>query len=63
VLPESVRGHLRSDLTCVPVPDAPLSTVVIAWPERSRSLAIAAFIRAASAVAARRRSPVAAVPG
>jgi DNA-binding transcriptional LysR family regulator len=62
VLPESVRDRLRTDLTCVPVLDAALSTVVVAWPERSRSLAAAAFVRAAVAVAARRHSPVAAVP-
>ena len=63
VLPESVRGRLRTDLVCVPVLDAPRSTVVIGWPERSRSLAIAAFVRAATAVAARRRPQVVAVPG
>ncbi|MEN3360735.1 MAG: hypothetical protein V7637_4717 [Mycobacteriales bacterium] len=61
-LPESVRGRLRTDLVCVPVLDAPLSTVVIAWPERSRSLATAAFVRAAVAAAGRHHSS-AAIPG
>jgi DNA-binding transcriptional LysR family regulator len=52
VLPESVRGHLRRDLACVPVLDAPTTAVIIAWPERSRSRAVAAFVEAATAVAA-----------
>jgi DNA-binding transcriptional LysR family regulator len=54
VLPDSVRGRLRPDLVAVPLLDAPPSTVVVAWPERSRSLATAAFVRAATAVAAAR---------
>jgi DNA-binding transcriptional LysR family regulator len=55
VLPESVRRHLRDDLVCVPVTDAPPSTILIGWPERSRSRAVAAFVRTATAVAAARR--------
>lgn len=51
VLPESVRRHLREDLVAVPVPDGPRTTVVVAWPERSRSRAVAAFARAAERVA------------
>ncbi|WP_214317876.1 LysR substrate-binding domain-containing protein [Nonomuraea sediminis] len=50
VVPESVRGQLRADLTCVPVLDAPPTTVVLAWPEQARSPALAAFVRAASGV-------------
>ncbi|MFC4534332.1 LysR family transcriptional regulator [Sphaerisporangium dianthi] len=55
VLPESVRGHLREDLTCVPVVDAPRTTLVVAWPEHSRSREVAAFVQIATAVAAERR--------
>ncbi|MFI6596642.1 LysR family transcriptional regulator [Nonomuraea sp. NPDC050536] len=50
VVPESVRGQLRDDLTCVPVLDAAPTTVVLAWPEHARSAALAAFVRAASGV-------------
>jgi DNA-binding transcriptional LysR family regulator len=57
VLPESVRGNLRGDLVCVPVLDAPPTTVLIAWPERSRSRALAAFVRVATEVACRRPLP------
>jgi DNA-binding transcriptional LysR family regulator len=53
VVPTSIRGHLRSDLVSVPVLDAPATTLVLAWPEGSRSRALAAFVRVASAVAAR----------
>ncbi|TCO53101.1 LysR family transcriptional regulator [Actinocrispum wychmicini] len=48
VLPESVRAHLRDDLVTVPVLDGPVTTTVVAWPERSRSRAVAAFVRAAT---------------
>jgi hypothetical protein len=54
VLPESVRDRLRIDLACVPVLDAPMTTVVLAWPANSRSLAVAAFVRAATVAAAAR---------
>lgn len=53
VLPESVLRLLRSDLVGVPVRDAPSTIVVAAWPEQSRSLAVAAFVRAAATVAGR----------
>jgi DNA-binding transcriptional LysR family regulator len=59
VLPESVRAHLRRDLVAVPVTDAPLTRVVLAWPAGSRSRALAAFVRAATEVAQRRCAPVA----
>lgn len=52
VLPESVLGHLRADLVAVPAPDAQPTTVVLAWPEHTRSPAVAGFVRAASLVAA-----------
>lgn len=51
VLPASMRRLLRDDLAAVPVPDAAPSTLVLAWPEASRSPALAAFVRAASAAA------------
>lgn len=62
VLPESVLPHLRGDLVGVPVRDAPSTTVLIAWPERSRSLAVAAFVRAAVTVAGRQQPSVRVVP-
>ncbi|MFC4007506.1 LysR family transcriptional regulator [Nonomuraea purpurea] len=49
--PESVRDQLRRDLVCVPVLDGPPTTVVLAWPERTRSRALAAFVRTATTVA------------
>jgi DNA-binding transcriptional LysR family regulator len=51
VLPSSARRHLRSDLVAVPVLDGPITTVLVAWPERSKSLAVAAFVRVATRVA------------
>jgi DNA-binding transcriptional LysR family regulator len=51
LLPDSIRDRLRPDLVCVPVLDAAMSTLVVAWPERSRSPATAAFVRAALAAA------------
>lgn len=55
VLPASVRQDLRRDLVCVPVSDAPSITVALAWPERSTSRALAAFVRAAATIAEKRR--------
>jgi LysR family transcriptional regulator, benzoate and cis,cis-muconate-responsive activator of ben and cat genes len=49
LLPRSVEHHLRTDLTCVPVTDGPVSTLAIAWPEDSRSKALAALVEAAVA--------------
>jgi DNA-binding transcriptional LysR family regulator len=51
VLPSSVRRQLRTDLVTVPVLDGPITTVLVAWPERSRSRAVAAFVRVAMRVA------------
>jgi DNA-binding transcriptional LysR family regulator len=50
VLPESARSQLRDDVVAVPVVDGPVTTVLVAWPERSRSRAVAAFVRAAVSV-------------
>ncbi|SMD06251.1 LysR family transcriptional regulator [Kibdelosporangium aridum] len=51
VLPESARIGLREDLVAVPVVDGPITTIALGWPERSSSRAVAAFVRAAIAVA------------
>ncbi|MFI6317537.1 LysR family transcriptional regulator [Nonomuraea sp. NPDC050556] len=48
VMPDSVRRHLTDDLVAVPVLDGPVTTILVAWPERSRSRAVAAFVRAAT---------------
>jgi DNA-binding transcriptional LysR family regulator len=61
VVPESVRGHLRHDVVCVPVIDATPTTLTLAWPEAGRSRALAAFVRVATEVAARRRPSLSAV--
>ncbi|WP_198025381.1 LysR family transcriptional regulator [Brachybacterium phenoliresistens] len=47
VLPASVRTQLDPSLACVPVPDAPAVTTVLAWPPHSRSRTVAALVRAA----------------
>jgi DNA-binding transcriptional LysR family regulator len=59
LVPRSVLGLLREDLTCVPVLDAEPTTLLLAWPEGSRSRALAAFVRVAAAVAAHVRAGVA----
>ncbi|MEU6414678.1 LysR substrate-binding domain-containing protein [Microbispora sp. NPDC046933] len=51
LLPESVRDHLPRSLVCVPVPDAPTTTLMLAWPADSRSPELAAFVHAAITVA------------
>jgi len=48
LLPESIRASLRPDLVAIPVLDAEPNTIVLAWSERSRSRAVAAFVRAAT---------------
>ncbi len=53
VVPESVRDRLHAGLTCRPVPDAPATTIAVAWPPGSTSRPVAAFVRAATTVAAR----------
>jgi DNA-binding transcriptional LysR family regulator len=47
VLPQSARGAVPRDLVCVPVIDAPATTLLIAWPQGSHSRVIAAFVQAA----------------
>ncbi|MFI0422358.1 LysR family transcriptional regulator [Spongiactinospora sp. 9N601] len=51
VVPASVSRHLGDELTCVPVVDAPPTTLALAWPEQSRSPALACFVRVAENVA------------
>jgi len=48
VIPESASADLRHDLAAVPVLDAAAVTTVIAWPEHSRSRAVAGLVRAAT---------------
>jgi LysR family transcriptional regulator, benzoate and cis,cis-muconate-responsive activator of ben and cat genes len=50
VLPASAQAQLREDVRAVPVVDARPVTTVIAWPPHSRSLALAALIRTATAL-------------
>jgi DNA-binding transcriptional LysR family regulator len=57
VLPESVRPRLGRDLAAVPVLDAPTVALHVAWPAASTSRAVAAFVRAAAAVAERHAAP------
>ena len=52
LLPRSTEHHLRADLTCVPVTDAPTSILAIAWPDDSRSKPVAALVEAARTVIA-----------
>lgn len=53
VLPESVLPRLGRDLTAVPALDAPTVALHVAWPAASTSQVVAAFVRAATAVAER----------
>lgn len=53
VVPDLTRRQLRPGVVGVPVLDAPTDAILMAWPERSRSRAVAAFVRAGTAVAAR----------
>jgi len=48
IMPESVRTHLRSGHSAVPVLDAPAVTTVIAWPPHSRSKAVADLVQTAT---------------
>lgn len=54
LVPESARSQIRRDLVCVPILDAEPMTLLLAWPESSRSRALAAFVRTATEVAAAR---------
>jgi DNA-binding transcriptional LysR family regulator len=51
VLPDSVRQRAWPDVVCVPLLDAPPTAVVVAWPERTTSRAVAALIRASAEAA------------
>ncbi|MEV1178709.1 LysR substrate-binding domain-containing protein, partial [Nonomuraea sp. NPDC049784] len=53
VAPESVAEHLRRDLVAVPVLDGAPTTVVLAWPEGTRSRALGAFVHTATTIATR----------
>lgn len=46
------RRYPRPDIAYLPVKDLPPATLAVAWPQDSRSPAVAAFVRAATAVAA-----------
>ncbi|WP_203900096.1 LysR family transcriptional regulator [Virgisporangium aliadipatigenens] len=52
VLPESCRDDLRAGLVTVPMRDAEPVVTLLAWPEGSRSRALAGFVRAACEAAA-----------
>ncbi|MFI7144605.1 LysR family transcriptional regulator [Nonomuraea sp. NPDC050022] len=52
VVPESAKEQVRRDLVCIPVVDAAPTTVVLAWPEQTRSPALAAFVRTAADIVA-----------
>jgi DNA-binding transcriptional LysR family regulator len=57
LLPASVCArYAREAIAYVPVADARPATLSVLWPRRSRSLAVAAFVRAATEVAAAQRS-------
>ncbi|WP_299956022.1 LysR family transcriptional regulator [uncultured Modestobacter sp.] len=57
VVPETARRNGRSDVVTVPVLDAPTTSLVLAWPEGSRSRAVAAFVRASTRAATADQSP------
>ncbi|WP_432831585.1 LysR family transcriptional regulator [Dactylosporangium sp. CA-092794] len=55
LLPESVvERYPRPGVVYRPVPDAPPAVLVIAWPQQSRSRAVAALVRAATDLSAPR---------
>lgn len=56
-IPASVaRRYPRPEIAYLPVDDLEPATVAVAWPERSHSPAVAAFVRAASTAAAAART-------
>ena len=60
-MPISVADqHRAADLAFVPVSDLSPSEVMAAWPDTSRSRAVAGFVRAAVDVAASHSEPTAA---
>ncbi len=57
LLPVSLaERNARPQLTWRAVDDAPPATFVVAWPQNSQSLAVAAFVRVATAVSASRNA-------
>jgi hypothetical protein len=52
LLPASSRRHQWPDVATVPVPDAPKTEVLLAWPDQTRSRAVAAFVRASTQASA-----------
>ncbi|MBC7279375.1 LysR family transcriptional regulator [Nocardioides sp.] len=48
ILPESARAEQQHGVATVPVLDAPEVTTVIAWPQHSRSLALATLVQTAT---------------
>jgi DNA-binding transcriptional LysR family regulator len=62
-LPASLaKQHPRADVVYRPVAGLSPSTLAVAWPQTSHSLAVAAFVRAAARVATGRRERAAALP-
>jgi DNA-binding transcriptional LysR family regulator len=62
-LPTSLaERHPRADVAYLPVAGLSPSTLVVAWPQASRSLAVAAFVRAACEVATSQPHPATALP-
>ncbi|MGC4856457.1 hypothetical protein ACLQ24_24560 [Micromonospora sp. DT4] len=57
LLPVSLaERNARPQLTWRPVDDAPEAAFAVAWPQNSPSLAVAAFVRIATAVSAGRQA-------
>lgn len=57
LLPRSVLDTLDHDLATVPVVDAAPARLLLAWPQGTRSPAIAALVRAAREAAGRADTP------
>ncbi|GIG88761.1 LysR family transcriptional regulator [Plantactinospora endophytica] len=55
IVPAAAKAHLRHDLVAVPVLDAEPISLVLAWPEHTRSATLATFVRTAAEVAADQR--------
>ncbi|MET8280590.1 LysR substrate-binding domain-containing protein [Micromonospora sp. NPDC005174] len=61
LLPVSLAArNARPQLAWRPVDDAPEAAFAVAWPQNSHSLAVAAFVRVATAVSTRRRNSLSA---
>jgi hypothetical protein len=50
IMPESFTDYVPPNLTTVPLTDGNTSTLVLAWPEDSRSRTLATFVRLATEV-------------